>query len=75
MTRPGNSFELKLLRKEDINGQPPKIYAYALVSCSDRKENVLMTQASKAHYYTLDSSGVNESDPCAQRFLKSLKFK
>jgi len=66
---PGNSFELKLLRKEDVNGQPRKVYAYALVSCSQRKDGVLMVQASKAHYYTIDISGANESDPHVQRFL------
>src|SRR6266496_1118085 len=38
---PGRSFELKLLRKEDVNGQPRKVYSYLLISCSERKENVL----------------------------------
>ena len=72
---PANSFELKLLRKEDVNGQPGKVYAYALIACSQRKEGVLMIQASKAHYYTIDISGANESDERVQRFLKSVKFK
>ena len=60
---PSSSFELKLLRKEDINGQPRKVYAYALVSCADRKDGVLIVHASKAHYYTIDISGANEADP------------
>ena len=71
----GNSFELKLLRKEDFNGQPRKVYAYALISCSQRKDGVLIVQASKAHYYTIDISGANESDARVQRFLTSIKVK
>jgi hypothetical protein len=71
----GNSFELKLLRKEDFNGQPRKVYAYALISCSQRKDGMLIVQASKAHYYTIDISGASESDARVQRFLKSLRFK
>jgi len=72
---PGTNFEIKLLRKEDVNGQPRKVYSYVLASCSVRKENVLITQASKTHYYTIDINGANESDERVQRFLKSLKFK
>jgi tetratricopeptide (TPR) repeat protein len=71
----GNSFELKLLRKEDFNGQPRKVYAYGLISCSQRKDGMLIVQASKAHYYTIDISGASEADARAQRFLKSLRFK
>jgi tetratricopeptide (TPR) repeat protein len=71
----GNSFELKFLRKEDFNGQPRKVYAYALISCSQRKDGMLIVQASKAHYYTIDISGASESDVRVQRFLKSLSFK
>lgn len=71
----GNSFELKLLRKEDFNGQPRKVYAYALISCSQRKDGMLIVQASKAHYYTIDISGANESDARVQRFLNSIKVK
>jgi len=71
----GNSFELKLLRKEDIAGQPRKLYAYAQVSCQVRKESVLLIQATKTHYYTIDINGANESDPRVQRFLKSLQVK
>jgi hypothetical protein len=70
-----NSFELKLLRKDDVNGQPRKVYAYARVSCAERMESVLIVQASKAHYYTIDITGANESDARVQRFLKSVKFK
>jgi hypothetical protein len=71
----GNSFELKFLRKEDFNGQPRKLYAYALISCSQRKDGTLIVQASKAHYYAIDISGANESDARVQRFLNSIKFK
>jgi len=71
----GNSFELKLLRKEDVGGQPRKLYAYAQVSCQVRKESVLLIQAAKTHYYTIDINGANESDPRVQRFLRSLQVK
>jgi tetratricopeptide (TPR) repeat protein len=70
-----NSFELKLLRKDDVNGQPRKVYAYARVSCAERKESILIVQASRAHYYTIDITGANESDARVQRFLKSVKLK
>ena len=71
----GNSFELKLLRKENVAGQPRKLYAYAQVSCQVRKESVLLIQAAKTHYYTIDINGANESDPRVQRFLRSLQVK
>ena len=71
----GNSFELKLLRKEDFNGQPRKVYAYALISCSQRRDGMLIVQASKAHYYTIDITGANESDARVQRLLTSIKVK
>ena len=69
-----NAFEIKLLLKENLNGEPRRVYGYQLRSCAERKENVLITQATKAHYYTIDISGANESDPRVQRFIKSLKF-
>ena len=71
----GNSFELKLLRKETVAGQPRKLYAYAQVSCQLRKESVLLIQATKTHYYTVDINGANEQDPGVQRFLSSMKVK
>ena len=71
----GNSFELKLLRKENVAGQPRKLYAYAQVSCQVRKENVLLIQAARTHYYMIDINGANESDPRVQRFLRSLQVK
>jgi hypothetical protein len=71
----GNSFELKLVRKENVAGQPRKLYAYAQVSCQVRKESVLLIQAAKTHYYTIDINGANESDPRVQRFLRSLQVK
>ena len=70
-----NSFELKLVRKEDVNGQPRKVYSYARIACAERTESVLVVQASKAHYYTIDITGANESDARVQRFLKSVKLK
>ncbi|MDX6303810.1 MAG: hypothetical protein QOI77_779 [Blastocatellia bacterium] len=70
-----NSFELKLLRKDEVNGQPRKVYSYARVSCAERMESVLVVQASKAHYYTIDISGASESDARVQRFLNSVKLK
>ena len=71
----GNSFELKFLRKEDVVGQPRKVYGYTLLSCSQRKESVLVIQAARAHYYTIDISGAGASDPSVQRLLGSLKLK
>jgi hypothetical protein len=38
-------------------------------------ESVLVVQASKAHYYTIDISGASESDARVQRFLNSVKLK
>lgn len=71
----GNSFELKLLRKESVLGQPRRLYAYSQLSCQVRKESVLLILAAKTHYYTIDINGANESDPRAQRFLRSLQAK
>ncbi|MEO7971443.1 MAG: hypothetical protein ABI698_09095 [bacterium] len=71
----GNSFEVKLLRKEAVNGRPSKVYEYALISCAKRKAGVLFVYAGKTHYYTVDISGANESDPRVQRFLKSVRFR
>jgi hypothetical protein len=71
----GNSFEVKLVRKETVNDQPSKVYAYALISCSKRKDGMLIVYAGKTHYYTVDISGANESDQRVQRFLKSVRFK
>ena len=70
-----NSFELKLLRKDQVSDQPRKVYAYARISCSERKESVLVVLAGKAHYYTIDINGASESDARVQRFLNSVKFK
>jgi tetratricopeptide (TPR) repeat protein len=70
-----NTFEVKLLRKDAVNGQPRRLYGYTRASCSERKESVLLLQASKSHYYTIDISGANESDARIQRFLNSVKFK
>ena len=70
----GRSFELKFVRKEYFGGHPRKVYAYALISCSERKEGVLAVQAGGEHYFMFDVSGAAESDPRAQRFFKSLVF-
>ncbi len=69
------SFELKLLRKENVAGQPSRLYAYVQVSCQMRRESVLLIQAAKTHYYMIDINGANEKDPGVQRFLNSLKVK
>ena len=61
--------------KKLVNGQPRKVYAYARVSCAERKESVLIVQAGRTHYYTIDITGANESDARVQRFLKSVKLK
>jgi hypothetical protein len=70
-----NVFEIKLLRKEVLNQQPRKVYRYVLASCAKRKENVLISQATHSHYYTIDISGAPESDPRVERFVKSISFK
>ena len=71
----GNRFELKLLRKEELNTNPRKVYTYRLTSCAQNKDGVLMVQASQRHYYTIDIRGAGETDPRVQRFLVSLKVK
>jgi hypothetical protein len=70
-----NRFEMKLLRKEQVSGQPQKVYSYVRVSCSERKEGVLIVHASTSHYYTIDIMGANESDARAQHFIKAATFK
>jgi hypothetical protein len=70
-----NRFEMKLLRKEQVSGQPQKVYSYVRVSCSERQEGVLIVHASSSHYYTIDILGANESDARAQHFMKSATFK
>ena len=70
-----NVFDVKLLRKDYVNGEPRKTYGYSLVSCRERKENVLVVQASKSHYYTIDITGASDTDPRVQRFIKSISFK
>jgi hypothetical protein len=71
----GNRYDLKLIRNQDAGGVPRKIYAYSLISCSERRDGVLIVQASAAHYYTIDINGAGESDPRAQRVLASIKAK
>ena len=70
-----NRYELKFIRSEDVGGEQRKIFAYSLVSCGERKEGVMVVQASRGHYYMLDINGAGESDPRAQRVLKSIKVK
>ena len=72
---PAHVFEIRLVRKEDLNSQHRKIYTYALSNCAVRKDGVLIVHASKTHYYNIDISGANESDPRVQRFLHSLTFR
>jgi hypothetical protein len=69
----GNRYELRFIRSEDAGGEPRKIYAYSLISCGERKDGVMIVQASRTHYYTIDINGVGESDPRAQRVLTSIK--
>src|SRR5215813_10745971 len=71
----GNRYELKFIRSEDAGGELRKIYAYSLISCSERKDGVMVVQASRMHYYTIDINGAGESDPRAQRALTSIKVK
>jgi len=70
-----NTFEMKLISKEQAAGEPRKLYSYLRSSCSARKESVLLVLATKEHFYTIDISGANESDKRVQRFLGSLKVK
>ncbi len=71
----GNRYELKFIRSEDAGGEQRKIFAYSLISCGERKEGVMVIQASRAHYYMIDINGAGESDPRAQRVLTSIKVK
>ncbi|MGH9902387.1 MAG: hypothetical protein ACRD68_11330, partial [Pyrinomonadaceae bacterium] len=71
----GSSFELKLLRKEVANDQASQVYAYAVISCSHRREGVFIVYASKTHYYSIEISGADESDQRVQRFIKSVRFR
>jgi hypothetical protein len=68
-------FEIKLSRKEDLNGEHRRVYSYALSDCGQRKYGVLIVHAGPTRYSTVDISGATESDPRIQRFLKSLTFK
>ena len=70
-----NRYELKFIRSEDAGGEQRKIFAYSLISCGERKEGVMVFQASRAHYYMIDIIGAGESDPRAQRVLTSIKVK
>lgn len=71
----GNRYELKFIRSEDAGGQQRKIFGYSLISCGERKDGVMVVQASRAHYYMIDINGAGESDPRAQRVLTSIKVK
>jgi hypothetical protein len=70
-----NRYELKFIRSEATGGEPRKTYAYSLISCRERKDGVMIVQASQTHYYTIDINGAGESDPRAQRVLTSIKVK
>ena len=70
-----NRYELKFIRSEDAGGEQRKIFAYSLISCGERREGVMVFQASQAHYYMIDINGAGESDPRAQRVLTSIKVK
>jgi len=56
-------------------GELRKIYAYSLISCGERKDGVMIVQASQMHYYAIDINGAGQSDPRAQRVLTSIKVK
>jgi hypothetical protein len=47
----------------------------ALGSCTESEEGVLVVLASQAHFYTIDITGANDSDPKVQRLLSSIKVK
>ena len=70
-----NRFEIKLLRKEEFNKQPRKVYTYTLNSCSEKKDGLLMVQTTQRHYYLIDIRGAGETEPRVQRVLSSLKVK
>jgi hypothetical protein len=72
---PGRTFAVKFLRREVVNNEPRKLYAYTLGSCTENKEGVLLVQASQTHFYTIDIIGTNETDPRAQRLIGSIKVK
>lgn len=68
-------FEVKLLRKEAVAGQPARVYSYAISSCRKNTDGTLIVLIGKKYNYVIDVQGANETDPRAQRFLKSMKFK
>jgi hypothetical protein len=71
----GNTYEMKFLRREISNGRPRNIYSYSLQSCSERKEGVLLVQASQSHLYIIDISGATDSHASVQHVLSSIKVK
>ena len=71
----GNRFELKFLRKDNVGGQPRKVYTYKLIGCTSNKDGALIVQAAGSHYYAIDINGANESDPRVQRVINSIKLK
>ncbi|MDQ3817306.1 MAG: hypothetical protein M3362_06405, partial [Acidobacteriota bacterium] len=70
-----NSLDVKLLRRETLDGRPAKAYAYTHTSCSGREPGVFVVYAGRTNFYTVHIDGASESDPRAQRLLKSIRFK
>jgi hypothetical protein len=69
-----NSYEIRLLRKETLNGRPGRIYALTLGSCSRKTEGLLIVVVGRERNYGIEIRGANEQDSRVQRFLKSFKF-
>ena len=67
-------FEVNLVRKENLAGQPARIYAYAVNSCAGKKVGTILTLIGKRRNYAIRIHGANEPDARTQRFIKSLKF-
>jgi hypothetical protein len=72
----GNArFEFKLERKQIASGFPSRVYSLSEVSCNEKTESTIILYVSKTRYYQVAVQGARESDPRAQRFLKSIRFK
>ncbi len=70
----GDRVEIKLLKKENLGGQPGRIYAYLLGSCTEKTDGSFIALIGKARNYVIDIQGAAFSDGRVQRFIKSLRI-
>ena len=72
--RRNERFESELTRKDKLNEQPARFYAYRMLSCREKTEGTMLFVIGKRKNYGIDIRGAGESDERVQRFLKSLKL-